>query len=142
KLTEEEAAAHRSRFFALYRGVRTWHQRVGAFSAPTETRTLLGRRRLAVEKFTEKLNSPIQGTGADMLKLALSGLLEDRAAIPSARLVLVVHDEIVIEVDASEAAAAAVWLKRHMEAAAAALLCTVPVVVKPIIARTWADMKE
>lgn len=48
------------------------------------TRTLAGRRRRNIERFTEKLNSPVQGTGADMIKLAMGLVFETRAEIPSA----------------------------------------------------------
>jgi hypothetical protein len=44
-----------------------------------ETRTLTGRRRLSVEKLTNRLKAPVQGTGADGLKLALTWLWESRS---------------------------------------------------------------
>jgi DNA polymerase I len=151
-LTHEEAVRFRNRFFQAYPGLRRWQHRQGnGFAVVTswhdllargakvgsETRTLAGRRRLEVEKYTEKLNSPVQGSGADILKLALARLVEDRAAFPSACLVLVVHDEIVIECDAANAEGVKAWLKGHMEAAGAELLTDVPVVVDVTIAADW-----
>ena len=55
-------------------------------------------------RFTEQLNSPVQGTGADILKLALGRLWADRHSAPGATPVLVVHDEVVVECDAGHAA--------------------------------------
>ncbi len=97
----------------------------------------MGRRRLGVERFTEKLNTPVQGTGADVVKLALARLGEDRSAVPSASPVLVVHDEIVVEVDADEAVAAADWLRAHMEAAGTEVLPNVPVAVEAVVVGSW-----
>jgi DNA polymerase-1 len=90
-----------------------------------------------VSQFTEKLNSPVQGTGADILKGALARLWADRDAVPSAAPVLVVHDEIVMEVDEGEADRAVVWLKDHMIAAGAAVLTEVPVPVDATIVPDW-----
>ena len=90
-----------------------------------------------VSRFTEKLNSPVQGTGADILKGALARLWKDRAAVPSAAPVLAVHDEIVCEVDADEAERCAAWLSEHMMAAGAALLPDVPVAVEVDIVADW-----
>jgi DNA polymerase-1 len=134
-LTEEEAQTFRERFFQTYPGLRRWHR--GQPDRPVATRTLAGRRRLNVQNFVDKLNLPIQGTGADILKLALARLWEDRAAQPSAMPVLCVHDEIVLECDAREAEAVAVWLKRQMEAAGEELLPAVPVVADVTIAADW-----
>ena len=50
---------------------------------------------------------------------------------------LVVHDEIVCEVDRGEADACATWLTAHMKAAGAAVLTDVPVVVETQIVADW-----
>jgi DNA polymerase I len=134
-LSEEEAVQFRNRFFQTYPDVKAWHraQRDGEVT----TYTLTGRPRHRVRQFTEKLNSPVQGTGADILKGALVRLWADRDAVPSAAPVLVVHDEIVCEVDRGEADACARWLTAHMEAAGAAVLTDVPVVVETQIVADW-----
>ncbi|HLZ71455.1 MAG TPA: DNA polymerase [Dehalococcoidia bacterium] len=136
-LSQPEAVRFRDAFFRAYPGLRAWHEREGR-GKDTETRTLTGRRRLGVEKFTERLNSPVQGSGADVLKLALARLWEDRAAQPAAAPVLCVHDEIVIECDAGEAEAVAAWLRGHMEAAGAELVPDVPIACDVTIAQDWA----
>jgi DNA polymerase-1 len=87
--------------------------------------------------FTEKLNIPVQGTGADGLKQALALLWERRTDCPGAFPVLAVHDEIVVEADATAAAAAVEWLKRAMGDGMQPLLDPVPCVVEVTVGRTW-----
>lgn len=135
-MTDDEAGQARATFFRTYPGLRKWHRSVK--DGYTATRTLTGRRRLNLDAFTTKLNSPVQGTGADVLKLALARLYEDRGRFPTAFPVLVVHDEIVVECAASDAADVARWLSGHMEAAGAAILTTVPVEAEAAIMADWA----
>jgi DNA polymerase-1 len=73
-----EAALYRRRFFQTYPGLKEWHdnQRRVWHRGETETRTLTGRRRMGVERLTDRLNAPVQGTAADGLKLALALLWE------------------------------------------------------------------
>jgi DNA polymerase-1 len=138
-LTDEEAAQHRRAFFRLYPGLARWHRRQAGRSEgrAIETRTLLGRRRLAVARYTEKLNTPVQGSGADGLKAALALCWERRSECPSARLVLAVHDEIVIEVPEDNAHHAQDWLIRCMLDGMQPLLDPVPCVVEATIVTTW-----
>ena len=89
--------------------------------------TLMGRRRylpelassnFAVRAFGERcaMNSPIQGTAADIIKLAMIGV--DRALKAGgfqAKLILQVHDELIVEAPESEAEAVRELLRRCME---------------------------
>ncbi|MCC6381722.1 MAG: hypothetical protein IT304_04395 [Dehalococcoidia bacterium] len=134
-LTDAEARAYRERFFATYPGIRRWQR--DQVEGAIDTRTLAGRRRLAVESFTEKLNSPVQGTGADGLKLALALLWERRHDCPSAVPVLAVHDEIVVECDVADARRAAEWLTAAMRDGMSQLLADVPVAIDVTICRDW-----
>jgi DNA polymerase-1 len=137
-MTLEQAHAYREAFFRTYPGLRSWHRRVRKRHA-TETRTLAGRRRLIDGKAfdTIRLNTPVQGTGADGLKRALAVLWERRNQVPGAFPVLVVHDEIVIECDAAQAGAVSSWLKQAMVDAMAPWLDPVPVEVEIKVAPTW-----
>jgi DNA polymerase-1 len=137
-LTEEQARGYRQAFFDAYPGVAAWHRRVKRLHAP-QTRTLAGRRRLLGPKDfdTLRLNSPVQGTGADGLKLALGLLWERRHQCPGAFPVLVVHDEIVVECDAGRAEAASAWLKQAMIDGMAPLIDPVPCEVEVKVAQTW-----
>ena len=65
-------------------------------------------------KLTERLNSPVQGTGADGLKLALAYLWERRQECFGAQPILAVHDEIVVECDEDDAEKVEAWLKKAM----------------------------
>jgi DNA polymerase-1 len=84
-------------------------------------------------------NAPMQGTAADILKLAMIEL--DRAiaeAEPKARMLLTVHDEIVIEVPEARAEALATVVKSTMEG-----VCklSVPLSVDAGWGRTWYEAK-
>src|SRR2546429_6982992 len=131
----DEGVASGDRFSDSYAGLGGWHR--AQRDNVIETHTLAGRRRLAVEKFTEKLNSPVQGTGADGLKLALGLLHETRNEVPSAAPVLAVHDEIVLECDLQDAERAREWLERCMREGMGELLKRVPVEVEGQISRDW-----
>ncbi len=132
-LSEAQAAALREKFFQAYPALRRWHRAQPEGSITT--RTLLGRKRFGVERFTEKLNTPVQGSGADGLKAALAELWETRERCPAARPVLAVHDEIVVEVATERAEAARRWLVACMTRGMQAVLREVPVEVEAMISR-------
>ena len=134
----QEATRYRSAFFKTYPGLAAWHRRVGwSGKDAIETRTLAGRRRLDVKAFTEKLNTPVQGSCSDSLKLALALLWERRDQVPGAFPVLAVHGEIVVEANADQADAVAAWLKTAMVEAMAPLVDPVPIEVEVKVAWTW-----
>src|SRR5262245_46727736 len=151
-LTEQQASDYRDAFFRAYPGLAAWHRKVRRVHAP-ETRTLAGRRRLIpsadpskpederrrfeVAMDRQRLNTPVQGLGADGLKLALALLWERRDQVPGAFPVLAVHDEVVIEADEDKADVAASWLKAAMLDAMAPLIRPVPVEVEVKVGRTW-----
>jgi DNA polymerase-1 len=138
ELSPDEAERYRAAFFAAYPALRSWHGKIGRTKdAAIETRTLAGRRCLDVSRFNEKLNLPVQGTGADGLKKALGLLWDRRAECPGAVPVLVVHDEIIVECDADKADAAAAWLKAAMLDGMTPLVAPVPVEVEVSVAPTW-----
>jgi len=75
----EEATEYRRKFFAAYPGLKAWHStQLDDRGDPLrgETRTLASRRRLDVRSFSDRLNSPVQGSGADGLKAAIAALFE------------------------------------------------------------------
>ena len=98
-----------------------------------------------VEKLTDRLNTPVQGTGADGLKLALALLWERRSEYPGAVPVLVCHNEAVVEWDATQAADAKAWLEEAMIEGMNTILngtdeVQVPVEVEARIARSWGEV--
>jgi DNA polymerase-1 len=116
EMSLEEASLYRRRFSETYPGLKRWHDRERQKwqCGVTETQTLTGRRRTDVERLTDRLNTPVQGTGADGLKLALALLWERRDECSGAVPVIVCHDEIVVECDVEQAEAAKAWLEKAM----------------------------
>jgi DNA polymerase-1 len=114
------------------------------------TATLFGRRRpipelKAKNKMTKAfgervaMNSPIQGTAADIIKVAMINV--HRALKESgldAHLILQVHDELIVEASSSDAEAAAEILRREMENAAA---LSVPLTAETAMGDNWFDAK-
>lgn len=112
--------------------------------------TMFGRRRYIPEltsgkamlkNFGERvaMNSPIQGSAADIIKIAMVRV--DRALKESgidARLILQVHDELIIEASDADAPRAAEILQREMEGAAS---LTVPLTAEVSSGKTWFDCK-
>ena len=97
-----------------------------------------------VEELTDRLNAPVQGSGADGLKLALALLWERRDECPGAMPVLVCHDELVVECSAQQAAEARTWLEKAMNEGMTKILngtdkVHVPVEVEARIVRSWGE---
>ena len=82
-------------------------------------------------------NTPIQGSAADILKLAMirvdAGL---RTSWPEARLLLTVHDELVFEIPEPQVADFSDWVRREMQNV---YLLRVPLVVDVGAGRTWGE---
>ena len=79
------------------------------------------------------VNAPIQGTAADLIKIAMLGV--DRALEPTSGVVLLqVHDELLIEVEAGDAEAVGELVRREMESVAE---LRVPLVADVTIADSW-----
>ena len=92
-----------------------------------------------VRSFQERIavNTPIQGTAADLIKLAMIRIEEELRGHPSgAMLLLQVHDELVLEVPQAEVEAVGELVRRDMEAA---LELSVPLVVDLHTGLNWAE---
>ncbi len=138
----DEADAFRSTFFRLYPAFKRWHAQmrheIDTHGSLT-TRTLTNRRRLDIRRFTEAANTPTQGSAADGFKLALARLWRDRATCPDARVIALVHDEMVMEVPVAQAEQAATWVKWHMEEAMTWVVQgKVPIIADVAIGQDWA----
>jgi DNA polymerase-1 len=146
EMSLEEVALYRRRFFETYPGLKRWHdnERRAWLRGDTETRTLTGRRRMDIERLTDRLNAPVQGTAADGLKLALALLWERRGECLGAVPVLVCHDEIVLECNPEQAAEAKVSLEGAMVEGMGAVLngtdeAGVPVEIEARMATSWGE---
>jgi DNA polymerase I len=148
-LPPAEAQVIIDRYFARYAGVKRWLDATVAQARETgAVRTLWGRRRELPEirarnpglrQAAERMavNTPIQGTAADIIKLAM--LRVDRALAAEgldARMLLQVHDELVLEVAAGQVAAAEMLVRRAMEGAAE---LKVPLDVEVGHGHSWAE---
>jgi DNA polymerase-1 len=138
ELSEAEAQEFRRRFFQTYRGIADWHERERQ-AGPHDVRTRSGRLVRNVEKFTNRLNTPVQGTGADGLKRSMALMWERRSQVPvDVKFCLAVHDELVVECNETDAQAVADWLRACMTDGMQDLIPEVPVEVEVRVGRAWA----
>jgi DNA polymerase-1 len=143
------AADFRRQYFETYPGVKTYMENV-VEQARREQKvtTLMGRvRRLpdinsknrTVREFAERtaINTPIQGTAADMIKLAMIRV-HDRLRHRDDRvhMILQVHDELVFEVDEEFIEEVKAIVKEEMEGA---MELKVPVVVDLGVGKNWLE---
>ena len=85
------------------------------------------------------LNTPIQGTAADLIKLAMIKVdAALRENFPDAKLVLQVHDELIVECPEEIAADVAALVSREMETVAA---LNVPLTAEAKIGKSWFEAK-
>jgi DNA polymerase I len=137
-LSLEEATRLRNQWKSTYRGIAAWQRSIK--DGVEAVRTLSGRRRLNVDRYTEKLNTPVQGTGVDGLKAAIALCYERRNQIPtSAKIVGVIHDELVFEANNKDAEEIAYWQQNQMEEGMQSFLKIVPVVAEVKVASSWGD---
>jgi DNA polymerase-1 len=96
-MTVDQARGFRTRFFRYYQGIGAWHEKVQR-SRALETRMIGNRRRVwnKLAPLTELLNTPVQGTAADIIKKALC-LIFGRLQGTGSRIIASIHDEIIIE---------------------------------------------
>src|SRR6201991_1749821 len=135
------------RYFGTYRQLDTY-LRDAANRAVSERQARTASGRLVRFRYDENdrqqvsmtqrngKNTPIQGTSADILKRALK-LLKEELSETNAKVVNIIHDEIVVEADADEAEGIAAKVERIMCAAGQEYLRTVPVKVETEIADEW-----
>lgn len=146
---QSEAKAYMDSYFAKYHGVRAYMTRVvEQAKADGYVTTLFGRRRdlpelkssnFNLRSFGERvaLNMPIQGTAADIIKAAMVRVdARMRAEKLQARLLLQVHDELIVECPAAEAETVKAILVDEMEHV---VDYRVPLLVDAKIGASWAE---
>lgn len=146
---QSEAKAYMDSYFAKYHGVRAYMTRVvEQAKADGYVTTLFGRRRdlpelkssnFNLRSFGERvaLNMPIQGTAADIIKAAMVRVdARMRAEHLQARLLLQVHDELIVECPAEEAETVKAILVDEMEHV---VDYCVPLLVDAKIGASWAE---
>ena len=150
-VTVAEAKAYMEAYFATFPGVRKYMDDVVAQAKERGyVETLFHRRRdlpeikssnFNMRSFGERvaLNMPIQGTAADIMKLAMVAVeTRLKAELPEAKLVLQVHDELIVECPEGQAAAAAKLLEEEMEQVAH---LSVPLTAEAHWGRNWLEAK-
>ena len=146
-----EAKDYIDSYLANYRGVRDYMKQVVVDAREIGyTKTMYGRRRyipeLKASNFNVRsgaeriaLNTPIQGTAADLIKLAM--IRVDRALeenYPQAKLILQVHDELIVECPEEMAPQVAELVSREMEQVAT---LAVPLMAEAKWGNSWFDAK-
>ncbi len=146
-LSAPEAENVLRKYFATYRGLDNYLREAANRAVhDRQARTASGRlvrfrydendrQQISMTQRNGK-NTPIQGTSADILKRALR-LLKDELSNTSARIVNIIHDEIVVEADGDQAKEISQKVERAMCAAGEEYLKTVPVKVETEIADEW-----
>ncbi|MBV9593237.1 MAG: DNA polymerase I [Actinobacteria bacterium] len=130
KITPDEARGQMDAYFARFGGVRDYLRSVVDDARRSGyTETIMGRRRYLPDLTSDNrqrremaermaLNAPIQGSAADIIKVAMLGVHRALAAEGlKSRLLLQVHDELVLEIAPGERAAAEALVRQEMGAA-------------------------
>jgi DNA polymerase-1 len=137
--TLPEAARFKQVFLQTFPGIAAW-QNTMARERWGVLRNQSGRACCSFdpdEGYNARLAFPIQGTAADGLKTAMV-LLAPQLAPLGARLILAVHDELVVEAPDASAEAAKKLVRDCMVAGMATYITAVPIVVEPEVRATWA----
>lgn len=150
-VTQKEAKAYMDAYFTTFPGVRAYMDAVvEKAKADGYVETLYHRRRdlpeltasnFNLRSFGERvaLNMPIQGTAADIMKLAMIAVWKRlKAERPQAKLVLQVHDELIVECPKEDAPAVSQLLAEEMEHVAA---LSVPLTADAHWGRNWLEAK-
>ena len=150
-ITRKQAARYIELYFDRYPDVQAFlKQCVAKAKEEGAAKTLFGRRREMPElsssnyntrSFGERvaMNMPIQGTAADIIKLAMVRVhngLKERGY--KAKLILQIHDELIIDAPREEAESVAVLLKECMESVVA---LKVPLIAEVHMGHSWYDTK-
>ncbi|MFR9730086.1 DNA polymerase I [Saccharopolyspora sp. MS10] len=147
RISAEEAKAQMDAYFARFGRVRDYlHEVVSKAREDGYTSTILGRRRYLPDLLSDNrqrremaermaLNAPIQGSAADIIKVAMLGVHEAlRAAGLRSRMLLQVHDELIIELAGDERAEVERIVREQM---GAAYPLDVPLEVSVGAGRSW-----
>ena len=150
-ISRKEAGGYIERYFERYHGVRAFLDKMVADAhANGYVTTLYGRRRdlpainsrnFMQRSFAERMamNTPIQGTAADLIKIAMIRAYDAlRAAGVKSRILLQVHDELVLETVEAEIAQITEILRAAMSGAAE---LAVPLAVDVHVGKNWAEAK-
>ena len=150
-ISRKEAAEFISRYFARYPAIHRFMDAcVSQGKAEGYSVTMYGRRRPLPElsspnynrrQFGERaaMNTPVQGAAADIIKIAMNAVHDElKASGLTAKLILQVHDELIVESPEEEREQVETLLRRCMENAAS---LRVPLIADVHSGRSWYDTK-
>jgi len=149
-IPRQEADQYIKNYFARYAGVKTFIEKtIGEVRQSGFTRTLFGRRRPIPDiasrnpnarGFAERtaVNTPLQGSAADLIKLAMIEIHNELATGWKSRMLLQVHDELVLEAPPDEVEPLRAMVRRHMESV---YPLEVPLVADTGAGPNWRDAK-
>lgn len=150
-ITRKEAAEYIEKYFETYPGIKRFlDDTVAHAKKEGHVVTLFGRRRpvpeLASSNFMQRsfgervaMNAPIQGSAADIMKIAMIGVNQElKKKNLKSKMILQVHDELLIEADINELEEVKEILRRQMEHAAD---LDVPLIVDMHTGESWYEAK-
>jgi DNA polymerase-1 len=157
KTDRKNAQDFYNKYFLVYAELSKYLEKVKRDAASIGyTKTLFGRRRyfdgfnsslpfIRAQAERMAINAPIQGTQADIIKIAMKevdNFLVKENLKDKVKLILQIHDEVIYEVDEDFAEKAAVEIKKIMEGAVSVEETKgVPVIVEHKIGESWGDLK-
>lgn len=151
ELSREEAKEFIEKYFALFPNVKKYIEVMKKFAAKTGyVQTLFGRKRYlpdihsglpqlkaAAERMA--INMPIQGTAADIIKMAMIEIQRELPQVsPNAKILLQVHDELVFEVPEQEVKKISDFIKEKMEGV---FKMKVPIIIDVEVGDNWGEME-
>lgn len=140
-LTIEQAAAFKEQYLAAYSGIAGW-QRGMQEEMPSDLRTASGRLRYFLDSdddYGARLSHSIQGTAADGMKQALILLYNHpRFRRLGAKILLVIHDELLVEAPEAHADEVKAIVTRCMIDGMSTFVKAVPILVNADVRTSWA----
>ncbi|MBM3260855.1 hypothetical protein FJY93_00355 [Candidatus Kaiserbacteria bacterium] len=157
-VTRAQAAEYLEDYFKTFSGVAAYIEKTKAFAKKQGyTETLYGRRRhfpgltsslpgvvAAAERMA--VNAPMQGTQADIIKLAMieaDKVIEREDLRDRVKLLLQVHDELIYEVRAEDTDTLVPRLRQVMESVVTGdMLAGVPIIAEASVGKNWGEMRK
>lgn len=150
-ISRDEAKQFIEKYFAIHSNIKRWLDNTKQLAHDRGyVETLLGRRRyfpdinssngmLRSQAERMAINAPIQGTAADLMKLAMIAVHEGLHAVSKdAKLLLTVHDELVIEAPMDDVEKVSAFLKKAMTEV---YILKVPIEVEVGAGKNWGEAK-
>ena len=151
RMTLEESHAVRTAWLTEYSGISQWHRKLSSVSDRTSGEGMPSLRIPVTEmrrflpgemnRLTVRANSPVQGSGAAILKCAMGTLWQHLQGSDEALLCAAIHDELILQVK-DEPEVVEKWkdlLKNAMESAEAKWLGDIPAVADVKTGQTWQE---